>query len=157
LSYDPVQVAPRGSSGAMTGFLGIDLGLSGARSAVIDRGGVLLGTGRSDVSQDSGIAERDPATWLDAVAEAVRKSLSAAGDPAIEAIGIGAMGPCPVTVDADLRPLGLAPLFSLDPRAEQFRRRMIADGIPETALGPDHVIPKLQWLEETDPDRLART
>jgi xylulokinase len=142
----------------MRGFLGIDLGLSGAKAAVVDRNGRLLGTGRSEVARlTAGAGEQEPEEWLAAVAAAVGRALDAAGNPAIEAIGIGALGPCLVTVTKDLQPIGRASLFSLDRRAEPCRRRLIEEGHDETLIGPDHVLPKLIWLEQTDLDRFGRT
>jgi xylulokinase len=140
----------------MTNFLGIDLGLSGARAAIIDRHGALLATGRSKTEAVSRKGEQEPETWLASVAEAVRAALSAANGPSIEAIGIGALGPCLVTVDANFVPLGKASLFSLDARAESFRRGLIASGVAETEVGPDHVFPKLMRLKESDPERFAQ-
>ena len=92
--------------------LGIDLGLSGARAAVLDDTGRLLGRGRvahRARSQIDDCIERDPAGWMDDAIAAARLALTEADSPGIAAIGIGALGPCPVLLDDDLRPLGPAP------------------------------------------------
>src|SRR5262245_54383304 len=143
----------------MSDFPGIDLGLSGARAAVIDRRGALLGRGRSEMSRsaDAGPGEQEPETWLKAVGEAIRAALSAAGNTVIDAIGIGALGPCLVTVTEDFEAIGNASLFSLDPRAESCRQALIEMDIDETLIGPDHTLPKLMWLRQADPQRFART
>jgi xylulokinase len=138
--------------------LGIDLGLSGARAAVVDAAGTPLGCGRARHLPSRPIderLERDPCAWLEDAIAAARLALAESGWPAIEAIGIGALGPCPVLLDAALRPLGPAPLFSIDPRAEAIRRRL-ADtlGLSDEVLGPDHVVPRLLWWREEDGARL---
>jgi len=141
----------------LSAALGIDLGLSGARAAVMARSGALLGTGRAGLPSAEGSVEGDPAAWLAAVLQAAQAALSAAGRPRIAALGIGALGPCPVLLDAAQRPLGPVPLFALDSRAESLRRELAArHGLDESALGPDHAIPKLAWLRERFPERFAR-
>jgi len=140
----------------MRHFLGIDLGLSGARAAVLDGRGELCGKGRSG-SGARNAPEQDPETWLAALAQAVRAALDAAGRPAIEAVGIGAFGPCAVTLDAALKSTGPASLFAFDTRHEPWRRRLLDAGVGEEALGTDHTLPKLERLRAVEPERFART
>lgn len=135
---------------AVAAVLGIDLGLSSVRAAVVDKSGRLLGRGRSELAPltgHEGREERDPDDWTRACTEAVIQARAESCDQGIEAIGIGGLGPCPVLVDDDNRPITTSPLFSLDPRAEEFRLGLIRDHkLPEHELGPDHVIPRLmQW------------
>lgn len=139
-------------------FLGIDLGLSGARAAVLDGRGELRGTGRCP-SEDAcrGAAEQDPGKWLRMIAAAVEQALDAAGRPAPEAVGAGAFGPCAVTLDERLEPTGPASLFAFDSRHEPWRRRLLDTGICEELLGPDHTLPKIERMRETDPGRFDRT
>jgi xylulokinase len=140
--------------------LGIDLGLSGARAAVLDDSGRLLGRGRVDHRPGGQVddrIERDPGVWIDDVVAAARCALGDAGHPDIAAIGIGALGPCPVLLDDDLQPLGPAPLFSIDGRAQPQRRQLIDSlGLDETVVGQDHVVPRLHWMREHEPARFAR-
>jgi xylulokinase len=135
--------------------LGLDLGLSGARAVVVNESGDLLGRGRIACKPwrgGSGIAEREPEDWYEETLAAGRMALAEAGHSAIAAIGIGALGPCPVLLDADLKALAPAPLFSLDQRAEATRRRLLArHGLSAAALGPDHALPKLIWWREEEP------
>jgi xylulokinase len=140
----------------MRHFLGIDLGLSGARAALLDGRGELRGKGRSGMGARNA-PEQDPETWLAAVADAVRQALDAAGRPAVDAVGIGAFGPCAVTLDAGLKPTGPASLFAFDTRHEPWRRKLRETGIAEEALGPDHTLPKLQRLRDVEPERFQRT
>lgn len=141
----------------MKHFLGIDLGLSGARAAVLDERGRLHGSGRCGALGERNAAEQDPEHWLGAVADAIRQALAAAGRPSIEAVGIGAFGPCAVTLDAQLVPTGPASLFAFDTRHQSWRRRLLEAGISEERLGPDHTLPKVERLRDTDPDRFAAT
>lgn len=142
----------------MACFLGIDLGLSGARAAVVDASGRLLGTGRVVTSaRRDPTPEQDPGEWLDAIAHAVRAALSAAGDVRPAAVGVGAFGPCAVTLDAQLRPTGPASLFAFDSRHEPWRQRLIDSGLSNEAVAADHVVPKLMRIAETDPQRFADT
>ncbi|MGH6880382.1 xylulokinase [Hypericibacter sp.] len=145
----------------MTGcYLGIDLGISGARASVVNATGRPLGQGRS--AQRSGSNrrfefEREPLDWSLQVVEACRQAIREAGGSRIEAIGIGALGPCPVLLDRDRRPLGPSPLFSIDGRAEPTRLALReAHGLSDETLGPDHVIPRLHWIREQEPERFAK-
>lgn len=140
--------------------LGIDLGLSGARAAVLDDSGRLLGRGRvahRPGGQVDDRIERDPVGWIEDLVAAARLALTEADNPRIAAIGIGALGPCPVLLDDDLQPLGPAPLFSIDDRAQPQRRRLVAQlGGDEDAVGQDHVVPRLHWMREHEPIRFRR-
>lgn len=140
--------------------LGIDLGMSGARAAVIDGAGNLLGRGRAAHRPNGQVddrIERDPAGWVEDVVAAARVALEQAGHPHVAAIGIGALGPCPVLLDEDLQPLGPAPLFSIDGRAQPQRRRLLEKlGIADDAISPDHAIPRLLWMQEHEPARFRR-
>ncbi|MGE0118408.1 MAG: FGGY-family carbohydrate kinase [Dongiaceae bacterium] len=140
--------------------LGIDLGMSGARAAVIDGAGKLLGRGRARHPASGQVddrIERDPMDWIGEVFAAARAALADAGRPRVEAIGIGALGPCPVLLDADLEPVGPAPLFSIDSRAQPQRRRLIDSlGLADDDVGQDHVVPRLLWMQENEPARFGR-
>lgn len=138
--------------------LGIDLGLSGARAAVLRSDGVLAGRGRCAVAAHvAGEPEADPQAWLEAAIGAGRAALVDAGAGSIDAIAIGALGPCPVLLDEALQPVGPAPLFGIDARSEAHRQRMMREhGLSDEELSLDHVAPKVLWLRETQPKRFAR-
>ena len=133
--------------------LGIDVGLSGVRAAVLAVDGRLLGRARRSVETgrpEPGRAEHDPAAWLEATLATGAEAVARAGGPAIEAIGVGALGPAPLIVDESLTPLTPALLFSLDTRAEK-QRAALADEVTH-----DHALPKLLWLAEHDPEAAQR-
>jgi xylulokinase len=138
--------------------LGIDLGLSGARAAILRDDGTLIGRGRCAVAtRPVGEAEADPQSWLEAAIGAGRSAVADAGVPSVDAIAIGALGPCPVLLDEALQPVGPAPLFGIDARSEGHRQHMKQDhGLSNEELSLDHVAPKLVWLRETQPKRFAR-
>lgn len=138
--------------------LGIDLGLSGARAAVLRVDGELIGRGRCPVvTRVAGDLEADPRTWLEATIGAARAALSDAGVASVDAIAVGALGPCPVLLDDALEPVGPAPLFGIDARSEAHRRRLMREhGLDDETLSLDHVAPKLLWLRDTQPKRFAR-
>jgi xylulokinase len=138
--------------------LGIDLGLSGARAAVLRDDGTLIGRGRGAIATHvAGQPDAEPRSWLEAAVDAGRAALSDAGIGSVDAIAVGALGPCPVLLDASLEPVGPAPLFGIDARSEAHRRRLKQEhGLSDEELSLDHVAPKLLWLRETRPQRFAR-
>ena len=120
--------------------LGIDVGLSGVRAAVLDDGGRLLGSARRPLQArlGAGRAEQDPSAWLATALDAGREA--AQGHP-VDAVAVCALGPAPILVDEALEPLTPALLFSLDRRAE-----------PEPlAVTHDHALPKLLWWRAHEP------
>jgi xylulokinase len=135
--------------------LGIDLGLSGVRAAVMSSDGVVVGVSdrhRITTRTAVGRAEQDPIDWLEGVARAATEALASVEGRRIAGVGISALGPAPVIVDKDLEPLTPALLFSLDTRAEPQRRRLCdLLGLPDSALNHDHAIPKLQWWADQRP------
>jgi xylulokinase len=137
------------------GALGVDVGLSGVRATVVRDDGTLVAAARRQHRRGrlgSGIAEHDPRDWLEGMAETGREAVAGAGDVCIRAVGVSAVGPAPVLVDAALEPLTNAPLFGLDRRAEPQRRRMTETLGPDQAAGTlDNALPKLRWWQENEP------
>jgi xylulokinase len=133
--------------------LGIDIGMSGVRAAVLDQQGNLQGAARRPLVPRfpaPGLAEQDPAAWIDAVLAAGReavRAVSAAGGR-VAAVGVGALGPAPALYDDSLQPLTPAYLFALDRRAEAERERL--------GVSQDHALPKLLWWADREPDLVQR-
>jgi xylulokinase len=139
----------------MTVVLGIDLGLSGARAAIVDDRGRILGRGRAPMraSAPGRVRAED---WHACIATSVRAAQAETSHP-IEAIGIGALGPCPVLLDDSGAALGEVPLFSTDSSAEAERQTMLrAHGLSPESIGPDHVLPRLRHWQKTEPMTMAR-
>ena len=112
----------------MPSVLGIDLGLSGTRAAVMDTGGRVLGHGRAyrtDMEGAGGEMMHHPAGWTTDMAAAARAALASAEVGNVDAVAVGAFGPVPVVLDRDLQPISPVPISSLDPvgaRLEAWRR-----------------------------------
>src|SRR5215471_14329776 len=99
--------------------LGIDVGLSGARAAVVNSEGRLLGSGRvpaKNLRRRAGVAERRPVAWFEEAMDAAGLALAEARCESLGAIGIGGLGPCPILPAAQDRALPPAPMFPLTPR-----------------------------------------
>jgi xylulokinase len=121
--YAPLRSRTLGGMSVGPIVLGIDQGLSGARAVVMASSGQILGTGRSaclDVRPTPGGLEHDASAWLEESVTAARRASAEAGVESVDAIGIGALGPAPVLLDAALQPLASSPLFPLGP-AEPLR------------------------------------
>lgn len=140
--------------------MGVDVGLTGVRATVVRRDGTLAASARRRhqcAQLGEGIAEHDPRDWLEGMVAAGQEAVAGAGDVRIGAIGVAALGPAPLLVDAALAPLTKAPLFSLDRRAEAQRRRMTRRLAAEEAAGTlDNALPKLAWWRDNEPALSAR-
>lgn len=91
-----------------TAYLGIDIGLSGVRAAVMSARGHLLGKS----SRDARTGAVSPARLLGYVNEAARAALDGAGLNKIEAMALAAIGPVPVLLDGKGAIVAHLPLFS---------------------------------------------
>lgn len=142
----------------MSVVLGIDLGLSSARAAVFDGHGKLLGSGRHAARNTKHTAHHTlPISWLTMAIGAARQALAGAGRPRIDAIGIGAFGPCPVLLDERMRPIMAQAMFSFSSASEKNRKRVIKKHrIAEHRLGPDNTIPQLLLWRRKFPEEFAR-
>ena len=133
----------------MTVALGMDVGMSGVRAAVVDEHGALLGSSRAGsrprVTADR--AEADPREWLRGALAAGAAAVAEAG-VAVDAIAVSALGPAPVLVTREGDAVSPALLFGLDRRAEEQRARL--------GVTHDHALPKLLWWAEHEPERVAR-
>ena len=123
--------------------LGLDLGTSEAKAALVGLDGRLLGLGRgtypTDVGPD-GRAEQDPRDWWFALATAVRSLADEL--PGVEVLAICAVGQGPtlVAVDDDAQPVRPA-LTWQDRRA---------------GAGGYGLLPRMAWLAREDPAGAAR-
>ncbi|HVF07493.1 MAG TPA: hypothetical protein VNC60_02855, partial [Actinomycetota bacterium] len=108
--------------------LGIDVGLSGTRAAVLSVSGRVMGRGRcaGEGRGDAG-HQPQPQVWVDEVTKVARSALAEANARSVDAIGIGALGPVSVLLDEELNPLAVGPLFPADPAMEV---QLLADRDP---------------------------
>lgn len=94
----------------------------------MDSGGRVLGSGRADcldVERSGGEMVHDPSGWASEMSSAARAALADAGVRSVDVIAVGALGPVPVVLDGDLRPMAPSPVSSMDrvgPRLQAWRR-----------------------------------
>jgi xylulokinase len=125
-------------------LLGLDLGTTEAKAALVGLDGRLHGLGRAGYAMAIGAdgrAEQDPRDWWAAVAAAVRGARSAAGD--VEVLGVCGVGQGPtlVVVDADGEPVRPAITW-------QDRRAADAGGFG--------LLPRIAWLARSEPASIVR-
>ena len=152
----------------MAYLLGIDLGTSGCKAAVIDLDGQVLGIGRCEYAIDTpqpGWAEQDPRIWLSAAAGTVRQALAQAAVSPAAIAGIGLSGQMHTTVCLDAAGAVLRPAIVW---ADQRSRDQVAEvyqrvGKPQLAsftqnpLATGFTLANLLWLQEHEPEVYART
>ncbi|WP_119274701.1 xylulokinase [Taklimakanibacter deserti] len=110
-----------------TGFLGIDIGLSGARSAVLSPTGKVLASARLPHAS----ADPTPEALVEAMDRAVRLALRQNRKVTIAGIAVCGFGPAPILLDQSRRIIGYLPLFSpangeeddLEGRLREYRRK----------------------------------
>ncbi|WP_460447351.1 xylulokinase, partial [Angustibacter aerolatus] len=144
-------------------LLGIDLGTSSVKVALVDAAGAVLQQADEPYAVDRphpGWAETDPDAWWAAVRRACAQVLRAA--PGAEVAGVGLSGQMHgvVLCDADLRPVRPAVLWA-DTRAlaqlDAYRalpdatRRRLGNPVTAGMAGPS-----LAWLQQHEPAVVAR-
>lgn len=128
-------------AGTIPAVLGIDLGTSEAKVALVGLDGALLGLGRAGYATSTGPdgrAEQDPRDWWRAIAAAVR-SIDGLDRAEILAIACVGQGPTLVAIEQSGEPVRAAVTW-------QDRRP------GESGFG---LLPRMAWLAETDPDAPA--
>ncbi|MCC6790161.1 MAG: hypothetical protein IT336_00665 [Thermomicrobiales bacterium] len=151
-----------------TQAIGIDVGTTGVKAALIDRDGRLLAdaTVPHDLhSPRAGWAEEDPADWERGAFEALR---AVANSPAclpdrVGAIGVSGMVPAMVLLDAAGMPLRPS-IQQNDARsaaeAEELGRRIDQSSLYERTGGftnQQHIAPRLLWVQQHEPDVWEQT
>ncbi len=144
-------------------WLGIDVGTTGVRAAVVTEAGRTVAEAAEPCPPDtrvSGRAEADPEAWWVAIRSVLRRIGSRAPLRDIEGIGVVGQAPTAVLVDANARPVRPAILW-LDVRAEAEARAIesrLGPGVAEAIGGNrSHAYflgPKLAWLRTHEPRAL---
>ncbi len=143
-------------------YLGIDIGTSGVKAAVITADGAVLGQASAplSVSRVQPLwSEQDPDTWW-AATEAAVLGLDARQRAGVRAIGLAGQMHGATLLGADDRPLRPAILWNdgrsfaecLELEAAVPDLRAIAGNIAM----PGFTAPKLQWVRKHEPDLFAR-
>jgi xylulokinase len=138
--------------------LGIDLGLTGARAALVRADGSVVARSPPAAGGPASSAVTDAGGWPGSIAQVVRSVVDAEAAAAVRigAIAVSAAGPQPIPVDERLRPLLPAVLAALDRRPVAERERLASErGLAAGAL-VDHAIPTLLWWREHAPDAFGR-
>jgi xylulokinase len=131
------------TTGRAPAVLGLDLGTSEVKAALVSLDGRLLGLGRGSYPTDigpDGRAEQDPRDWWTALAGAVRSLADAVADAELTGICCVGQGPTLVAADADGWPVRPA-LTWQDRRA---------------GAGGYGLLPRMAWLAREDAAAIAR-
>jgi sugar (pentulose or hexulose) kinase len=143
----------------VTLLVGLDVGTTSTKAAVIDLDGAELGHGRAPMpwrSVPSG-AEIAPEALLQSATAAATKALERAPrDATVAAVGVSSMAETGVLLDRDGRPTGAPAIAWHDARGAREAQRIAAElpgftattGLPATPLC---TLAKLRWLREHDP------
>lgn len=138
--------------------IGLDVGTQGTKALVYDmRSEGVVGRGSVSYGLDSsrpGMAEQDPAVWLDAVREALAEALAGL-DPS-QVVGLGTSGQQHglVALDAEGAVIRPAKLWcDLEAAAEAEELSAKYGGAP---LVPSFTAPKLLWLKRHEPEAFER-
>jgi len=149
-------------------LLGIDIGSSAVKAALVDPGSGVLAEDQVAIelySPAPGWAEADPGQWWEAVCAVVPRLLAAAGvgPEAIDAVAGSGMVPAVIALDAAGRPLRRA-ILQNDARATDELAALaeeLADvdllSLTGSALTQQSVAPTLRWLARHEPDLFAGT
>ena len=149
-------------------LLGIDVGTTGAKAALVSADGQLRAVGRSEYALHHlrpGWVEQDPQEWWRAVCEAIRQVV--ADDPKaterIAGLAVSSQAPALLPLSRAGAPLRPAMIW-MDRRAEGEAKRLeeiLGEGTVYRVTGnrPDafYVAPKLLWLKTHEPKILAQT
>ena len=148
-----------------TAVLGVDIGTSSSKGALVSISGELLATATRDHAVQRpapGHVEMDAGVWWPEFVE-ITAELLATGDVDVVAVGVSGMGPCTLLTDEAGAPLRPAILYGVDMRAsteiEQLDARLSRPAIVErcgSALTSQAVGPKLAWIANHEPDVFAR-
>jgi xylulokinase len=151
-------------------LLGIDIGTYSSKGMLVDLEGGIVAKAEAahevEMPQD-GWAEQDAdKVWWNDLTLICRRLIDESGvDPLeIGGVGVSAIAPCILPIDANARPLRPGILYGIDTRAvEQIRglnRRLGEDWIREVSgseLSAQSAGPKILWVRQNERERFDRT
>jgi xylulokinase len=146
-------------------LLGIDLGTSSLRVAIVDEQGNILGLGQREYGitvAQPGWAEQDPNDWWQAAVVATRQALAQAGlvGDSVKAIGVSGQMHGTVLVGDNGKPLGHAVIWADSRSATQAEQLNDSIGLDRLAaiagnrVAPGFMAATLAWVSEWQPARL---
>jgi xylulokinase len=146
-------------------FLGIDVGTTGVRAAILDGAGTRLADAAQACPHERpapGYAEADAERWWMTTCAVLAQVGAQSPLGAVDAIAVTGQAPTAVLVDGEGRPLRPAILW-LDVRAAAEARAIDealgpggARAIGGNRMHPYFLGPKLAWLHDHEPDALDR-
>ncbi len=146
-------------------LIGIDLGTSSVRVAVVDEAGRILGLGQEEYPIEAprpGWAEQDPEAWWRATCLAARQAISSSGVTPSDIDGIGFSGQMhgAVLVDASGDALGKAIIWA-DGRSDSVAKRLNAEigderlaTLAGNRVAAGFMAATLAWMREHSPSGL---
>lgn len=146
--------------------LGVDIGTSSSKGALVDLDGRLVASATRQHSPDRphvGWVEMDASVWWAEFREIARELTSGIADEVI-AVGVSGMGPCVLVTDAENKPLRPAILYGVDTRSvdeiasltEELGGEVAILDRCGSALSTQAVGPKLRWLANNEPAVMAQ-
>ncbi|MEN3268601.1 FGGY family carbohydrate kinase [Pseudonocardia sp.] len=147
--------------------LGVDIGTSSSKGVLVDRAGVIIAEASVAHTVDmprAGFFEQDAdAVWWQDFRDVTEALLtrSRIAPEQVAAVGVSAIAPCVLPVDAAGVPLRPGILYGIDTRAtaeiDELAERYGAADERVRALSSQSVAPKLLWLQRHEPEVWAKT
>jgi xylulokinase len=151
---------------AADAVLGVDVGTTAVKAAVVSADGEVLGSASVEHPTSyprPGWVEQDPEDWWRAACGAIRTALEEAARRDVAAVCVSAQAPTLLPADGRGRPLRAA-LIWMDRRAEaecSALRETLGEELVQRITGnridPYFVAPKLLWFRANEPELFART
>jgi len=147
----------------MSSLLGIDLGTSSVKVAVVATNARLLGVGNAEYpiyTPSIGFAEQEPVDWWQASVRAAREALEKAGSPEISAIGFSGQMHGFVLIGAQKTPIQPAIIWADQRSADllpELEELLGADMVRSgTAPAAGFLVSTLYWIQRHQPALLKR-
>lgn len=163
-SQDPGRGSPRAAEPLMPLLLGIDIGTTSVKTALLDADGRTLVT-TAEAAHDlhsphPGWAEEQPQRWWDNATATVRAVLQQAGVGGRDIAGVGVSGMVPALLLLDAHGVPLRPSIQQnDARATEeiaeLRREIDQSRLFQLTGGvtnQQHIGPRVRWLQRHEPD-----
>lgn len=143
------DVAARSRSPGSRVALGIDVGLTGTRAALLAEDGTVLSRGaalRNIGTLPSSSQQRPPTPWRQEAIDATHEALAGTAGVALSAIGIGGLGPSTMLVDSEFEVLA-GPLLFTDNSSDETRLSSDAG-----VVSNDNALPRLLKMHQQQPE-----
>lgn len=155
-----------GGNSAIRATLGVDVGSSSTKGALVTVAGRVLSVAEKRhglIASAHGCVDHDWQQWWEEFS-AVSRELLATEVVDLQGVCISGLGPCLLPADGDGNPLRKAISYGIDTRAtdqigalyRQYPRNRI-DGVAGHPLTSQSVGPKMMWLREHEPHCWERT